>query len=137
VKQSGLNQAEQECLGDADQRVRRRKRDQVRRAGEDQALVERMGAAIARLFPGCPAEEARRIAEHAAVRGSGRVGRSAAGRDLEEGALTAAIIVHIRHSHTRYDQSLMEGWERDHARQQVRHGIDEILECWRGPEDRL
>jgi hypothetical protein len=131
VEEAALEQAEQECLADVDRRSRRREQDQVRRADQDRDLVERLVVAILRIFPGCPAHEARDIAEHTAVRGSGRVGRTAAGQGLEEGALTAAVIAHIRHGHTQYDELLMAGCGRDHARQRVREVIDQVLDRWR------
>ncbi len=131
VEEDGLNSAEEECLGDADLRARHRERDQVRRAEEDHALVERMAAAIRKLFPACPASEARQIAQHTAIRGSGRVGRTAAGKDLEESALTAAVIAHIRHRHTHYDELLMAGHSREDARHCVRDVIDGVLDRWR------
>ena len=46
-------------------------------------LWPRWTGAISQRYPGCPAEEARRIAEHTGRRSSGRVGRSAAGRALD------------------------------------------------------
>lgn len=133
VAEAGLQRAEEECLQDADQRVRRRERDQVRRATQDRDLVDRMTAAILTMFPGCPSGEARDIAEHTAVRGSGRVGRSAAGQALDEGSLTAAVIAHVRHCHTRYDELLMAGWDRRDARQRVQDVIDQVLGRWRNP----
>jgi hypothetical protein len=59
-----------------------------------------MAKQIGVLFPGCPAHELATIAEHTAARGSGRVGRTEAGRNLEERALTAAVIAAVRHNHT-------------------------------------
>jgi hypothetical protein len=38
------------------------------------------------------------------------VGRTAAGRALDERAITAAAIAAIRHTHTRYDELLMSGF---------------------------
>ena len=87
VEEQALERAEQECLADEDARSCRRERDAQRRAGEDLELQARMAAEIVRLFPGCPPERAQSIARHASVRGSGRVGRSAAGRALEPEAL--------------------------------------------------
>src|SRR5207248_2968151 len=115
VEEAGLERAEEECLEDGERRARRRERDRVRRAQQDRDLVGRMMAAILRIFPGCPPDEARAVAEHTAVRSSSRVGRTAAGRGLEEGALIAAVIAHIRHCHSQYDELLMAGWGRDHA----------------------
>ena len=52
--------------------------DRDRRAKEDVEFQARMADEIRRLFPGCPKQRATAIAEHAALRGSGRVGRAAA-----------------------------------------------------------
>ena len=70
-----IEQAEKECLSDADQRAAQRKRGVVQRAREDEKLVNEMTATIHDQFPGCPAQEARQIASHTARRGSGRVDR--------------------------------------------------------------
>ena len=72
VTPEAVEKAEQECLG-------------------DEELVAEMAQSIRRMYPACPVDEAERIARHTALRGSGRVGRSAAGRDLEEQALELAV----------------------------------------------
>jgi hypothetical protein len=133
VSEAALERAEQECLGDAEQRARRRERDELRRAENDRDLIGRMTDAILGLFPGCPLEEGRTIAAHTARRGSGRVGRTSAGRALEEGALTAAVVAAIRHRHTRYDELLMIGYSRPDARDSVQEAVDHVLESWRYP----
>jgi hypothetical protein len=86
---------------------------------------------IAMLFPGCPANEVADIAEHTARRGSGRVGRTEAGRNLEESALTLAVVAAIRHKHTRYDELLASGVDRVTARQRIAVMVEEILARWR------
>ncbi|MEO7144573.1 MAG: DUF2293 domain-containing protein [Bryobacteraceae bacterium] len=131
VEEAALDRAEKECLDDAGQRAARRERDEVRREGEDRELVGRMTDAIREQFPGCPAGEARAIAAHAAKRGSGRVGRTAAGKALDEGALTLAVRAAIRHRHTRYDEFLMTGSERMDARERVRGDVERTLDPWR------
>jgi hypothetical protein len=131
VEEAALERAEEECLEDADRRARLREREELRRAEQDRTLVERMVTAILRIFPACPPDEARKIAEHTAVRGSGRVGRTAVGQSLDEGALTAAVIAHVRHCHTRYDELLMASSDRDYARCRVREVIDQVLDSWR------
>src|SRR5215471_1446902 len=78
----------------------RSRRDDVRRREQDRDLVARMTQAILELFPSCPPEEAQAIAAHTAARGSGRVGRTSAGRAFEPEALTA-VVAAIRHNHTR------------------------------------
>ena len=133
VEEAALERAEQECLADAQQRARRRERDEVRRAEDDRKLAAHIAEAILKLFPGCPPGEARVIAAHTALRGSGRVGRTSAGRGLETEALTAAVIAAIRHRHTRYDELLMSGYSRTDARDSIHEAVDRVIERWRHP----
>lgn len=100
---------------------------------DDRKLTAHMADAILKLFPGCPPEEARVIAAHTALRGSGRVGRTAAGRGLETEALTAAVIAAIRHTRTHYDELLMTGQSRLDARNSIRNAVDRVIERWRHP----
>ncbi|MGH3715973.1 MAG: DUF2293 domain-containing protein [Micromonosporaceae bacterium] len=86
---------------------------------------------IRRLFPGCPPGQAEAIARHTAVRGSGWVGRSAAGQALEEQAVTLAVIASVRHTDTHYDDLLMSGTPREEARALVNSDIHQILDSWR------
>jgi hypothetical protein len=109
-------QALVECLADEEARARRRERDRARRAEQDLELRARTAEAIRRIFPGCPAGRAEAIACHATVRGSGRVGRTAAGRAMEPEAITLAVIASVRHHDTAYDELLMAGVERNEAR---------------------
>lgn len=131
VEEAALRRAEEECTSDAAERAQRRVRDAALRAGQDKQFAEDMAASIQELFPGCPPGEARAIAAHAAVRGSGRVGRTAAGRALKEKALTLAVVAAIRHRHTNYDELLLKGMERGQARETVAERVDEILEGWK------
>ena len=103
VEEAALARAEADCLADEPARARRRERDAARRANQDLKLQDEMAAAITKLYPGCPTERAHAIAQHAAVRGSGRVGRSAAGRALKQQALELAVTASVRHQDTPYD----------------------------------
>src|SRR5215469_18586120 len=107
VEESALELAEQQCMSDADARMRRRERDAVRRDSTDAEIQNRLGQEIRRLFPGCPAERAAAIARHTGMRGSGRVGRSAAGRGLDEEVIVLAVAASVRHLDTGYDALLM------------------------------
>jgi hypothetical protein len=131
VEETALERAEQECLADADKRHANRERAEQYRDKQDQVFAMRMAESIRQIFPGCPPEEAQLIAAHASVRGSGRVGRTAAGRALDEEAVRAAVIAAIRHRHTAYDRMLMEGWNRKDARYAVGDDIDCLLGKWR------
>jgi hypothetical protein len=130
VEEPALEQAEQQCLADDDARMRRREQDRVRRANEDVQLQARFAQEIRRLFPHCPVERAEAIAHHTGLRGSGRVGRSAAGRSLDEKAATLAVVASVRHEDTDYDSLLMAGVPREDARDRTRPAIDRVLASW-------
>jgi hypothetical protein len=134
VEEGALQKAEEECLSDADVRARGRERAAARRIDEDEKVATQLAMKVLEFFPRCPPEEARIIAEHAAQRGSGRIGRTAAGRRLEEKSVRLAVIASVRHRHTKYDEILMESADRPWARAKVRHEIDEILRAWGPPE---
>lgn len=134
VEDEALEQAESECLADAEARARRRERERLRRAEQDLAFQAEMAAEIRRLFPGCPRARAEEIARHAGARGSDRVGRSAAGRALDPGAIGLAVAASVRHRDTGYDQLLMSGRDRGEARLLVRDEVERRLDSWRAPE---
>ncbi|MEU6066463.1 DUF2293 domain-containing protein [Streptomyces sp. NPDC047082] len=137
VEEAALARAEERCLADAEARRRRRARDARRRAAEDARFAEAFAAEILRLYPGCPADRARAIAGHASARGSGRVGRSAAGRALSESAVISAVVASVRHVDTPYDQLLMSGVARHEARRRIAAGVETVLRGWQdaGAED--
>jgi hypothetical protein len=130
VTSAALARAEEECAADAPERALRRAQAAVLRQAEDREFVSELTKAIRRQYPGCPAEEVGDIAAHTAVRGSGRVGRSAAGRELDPQAIKLAVMAHIRHSHTNYDELLMRGTERTDARTLVREKVEAVMERW-------
>jgi hypothetical protein len=130
VEEPALEQAEQECLADEDARARRRERDAERRVAEDVVFQGTLAAEIRRLYPRCPPGRAEAIAAHAAVRSSGRVGRSAAARALDPQAIRLAVVASIRHEDTDYDTLLMSGVPRQEARDQIRSNIDRVLAEW-------
>jgi len=131
VEEEALDRAEQECLADEEARVRRRVREAERRGSEDADLRERLTAEIVRRYPGCSRQRAEAIARHTAMRGSGRVGRSAAGRSHDPAAVDAAVLASVRHEDTVYDDLLMGGVERAEARDRVRGEVERVLERWR------
>jgi hypothetical protein len=127
-----IDRAEQECLSDAEVRARRRERDEVRRSNEDVRFQSEFAAAIREQFPRCPTDQAEAIARHAATRGSGRVGRSAAGRALDPDAVLLAVVASVRHIDTDYDELLMSGVDRETARDRVWERVEDVLNSWRG-----
>jgi hypothetical protein len=133
VEEPALQRAKEDCKLDAGARAKERKRRAAHLPEQDRKLVLATAQRIQELFPRCPPAEAREIAEHTAVRGSGRVGRTAAGRGLEEQVLKLAVVAAVRHRHTGYDALLASGLDRVLAREQVRDRVEEILAAWRGP----
>lgn len=133
MEEDALDQAERACLADEDSRARRKLRDQQRRAEWDAKLQVRAAAEIRRHYPGCPQDRAEEIAGHAFTRGSGRIGRSAAGRDLDPEALDLAVAAAIRHVDTPYDELMMNGVDRAEARARVRPEVERVIAGWREP----
>lgn len=134
VENQALEQAEQECLADSEIRARRRERAAERRRELDQEYVKQFAKRVRELFPRCPAGIEKMIAEHACLKYSGRVGRSASAKSFEEKAVRLAVIAHIRHAETQYDELLVRGYDRWDARDRVEIKVRAILTDWEGPD---
>jgi hypothetical protein len=134
VEAKALERAEQECLADEEVRARRREREAVRRAELDQQYVARFSERVRELYPRCPPGREAAIAEHACLKYSGRVGRSAAAKSLDEQAIRLAVLAHVRHTETRYDELLAQGYERWEARARVEGTVAQVLAAWESPE---
>jgi hypothetical protein len=130
VEAQGLEKAEEECLADSDIRERRREREAARRLEYDRRYIDQFAVRVRELFPKCPAGREREIAEHACMKYSGRVGRSASAKALDEDAVRLAVIAHVRHQETDYDELLARGYERWEARAEVEDTVRQVLEVW-------
>jgi hypothetical protein len=106
VEEGALEKAEEECLEDRDLRAQRRERESLRREEIDRQYVEQFAKRVREIFPRCPPGRDEKIAEHACLKYSGRVGRSASAKRLDENAVRLAVVAHIRHSETNYDELL-------------------------------
>ena len=131
VEEAALQRAEQECLADEDVRARRREREAECRAELDQEYIQHFAARVRELFHNCPTGREQVIAEHACQKYSGRVGRSASAKSLDENAILLAVTAHIRHAETKYDELLSQGMERRDVRANVRSQVDEVLAHWK------
>ncbi len=132
VEREALDRAERECLADAESRARRRAREAERRAAYDRRYIERFTARIRDLYPNCPPERETHIAQHACLKYSGRVGRTAAAKDLDKGTIRLAVQAHIRHAETEYDRLLAETGDRRGARAEVEALVCLTLREWMG-----
>jgi hypothetical protein len=70
------------------------------------------------------------IAEHACLKYSGRVGRSALAKSLDKEAVRLAVIAHIRHRETEYDKLLARGHGRWESRAEVEASVRLTLSRW-------
>lgn len=131
IGEAALKRAEQECLSDAEVRAYRREHDAERRERLDAEYAAKFAQQIHARYPACPLEEATAIAEHACRKYSGRVGRSAAAKAFNPEAIDLAVVAHIRHSYTNYDELLMLGWERYEARDKIASEVQDTLKYWR------
>jgi len=130
VEEQAVIKAEQECLADSQARARQRERQRERAAILDRRYVAAFAQRIQKFFPQCPAKSEEKIAEHACLKYSGRVGRSAQAKNLDEKAIRLAVVAHIRHEYTPYDTLLAEGYERRDARDKVEHEVQQVLVKW-------
>jgi len=130
VEEDALAQAETECLADENVRAMRRQRSALRRAELDDEFVQKFAHRIRRQYPGCPDGIETVIAEHACFKHSGRIGRTAAAKNFEEPAIRLAVIAHIRHTETPYDELLAKGFDRHWARGEIQDRVAEVLAAW-------
>jgi hypothetical protein len=131
VENDALERAEDECAADAESRKRARARAAIRRAELDQEYVGRFAERVREVYPFCPPGREQVIAEHACRIYSGRVGRSAAAKALNEEAVNLAVTAHVRHAETDYDDLLLQGVDRRDAREQVFSAVSRILDRWK------
>jgi hypothetical protein len=118
---------------DAGKREAARMKAQARQAVKDAQYIQAFAIRVRKLYPGVPAEAELEIARHACEKYSGRVGRTAAAKELDEEMVTLAVVAHIRHLYTEYDELLAGGVSKESARQRIRPVVQERLEQWRLP----
>ena len=130
IEARALEKAEEECLADSAVRERRKEREAARREELDRQYVDQFAARVRELFPECPAGREREIAEHACLKYSGRVGRSASAKAFDEQAVRLAVIAHVRHRESQYDELLAMGSDRWEARAAVEEAVRHVLKRW-------
>jgi hypothetical protein len=135
VESEGLNEAEKECLADSEFRERRRERTTNRRKVIDQEYVQSFAIKIREMYPNCPTGREFDIAEYTCLKYSGRIGRSVEAKEFSKEAIQLAVIAHIRHVETNYDNLLMRGFERYEARSEVENKVMATLYKWRGDRE--
>jgi len=130
VENEALERAEKECAADEEARKLARARAASRRAELDLEYIRSFAGRVREIYPFCPTGRESLIAEHACRKYSGRVGRSATAKTLDEEAVRLAVTAHVRHAETNYDDLLLNGIERWGAREQVYSKVSRILDRW-------
>lgn len=130
VENEALEKAEKECVEDAGQRKIRQAQAAGRADELDKKYIAAFSARIRELFPSCPRGREKEIAEHACRKYSGRVGRSASAKELDEKTVRLAVIAHIRHVETNYDELLSGMLEKQEARKLVFDKVGQVLKVW-------
>ncbi len=130
VEEEAVERAESECKADESQRMIRRAQAELRRAELDKEYINNFAARIREVYPYCPDGRETAIAEHACRKYSGRVGRSASAKELDENAVRLAVTAHVRHTETDYDELLSGMYGRNNARAIVRQAVNEVLHIW-------
>jgi hypothetical protein len=131
VENEALVQAERECEADAAQREIRRSRAILQRAELDEEYIKSFAVRVREVYPHCPVGREILIAEHACMKYSNRVGRCAAAKTLDEQAVRLAVVAHVRHAETKYDELLSGMVERSDARAMVHDAVEKVLEQWK------
>lgn len=126
-----IERALAESEADSEERARRREREAARRENLDRKYLAEFAQAIREQFPRIPSGADIKIAEHACLKHSGRVGRSAAAKSFEPDAVFLAVRAHVRHAYTDYDELLFKHDDRQLARERVRERVETVLEEWR------
>ena len=127
---TAIAEARRLCAADAGDRERAREVAAGRREIEQREYLAAFRAAVLRLFPGCPRAEAADIAAHACEKHSGRVGRTAAAKDLDDEMVRLAVIAHVRHLHTAYDTTINRTRDKRGSRAAIRPDVHAVLSAW-------
>ena len=135
VEEPALDRAEAECLADEKYRESRRQREAERRENLDRKFIQSFAGQIRALYPKCPKQKAKAVAENACLKHTGRVGRTAAAKELDETAVRLAVTAHVRHEETPYDELLLKGLDRHFARMEVEGQVRDVLDRWKGGEE--
>ena len=133
VEMRALGRAEKECLADYEARAKRKERADARRAEQDSEYIERFAMRVRKLYPRCPSGMEVTIAEHACLKYSDRIGRTAAAKTFDENAVRLAVVAHIRHTETNYDSLLAGGYDRWDARSLVKEEVEQVMDNWQTP----
>lgn len=126
-----IEKASAECEADKEKREAKQKKAAEKRIVEDKKYRELFAKEIKKIFPNIPTNREFEVANHACEKYSGRVGRTAKAKDFDEDMINRAVIAHIRHSETNYDDMFGMGKRKREIRDDIRGDIEIVLRRWK------
>lgn len=131
VDQTSIDLAKKECSADKEQRKIKNLKAAAKREQQDIEYIKMFSLKIRELYPSMPKGREEAIARHACEKYSGRVGRTAAAKDFDNDMIERAVIAHIRHHETEYDNLFGQGRRKRDIRDDIKPLITKILKRWK------
>lgn len=131
VEAKAIVLAQQECQADEGKRIQANQKAAEKREEQDQDYIQNFARAIRQRYPHCPKDREMAIAVHACEKHSRRVGRTADAKAFDEKMIDLAVIAHVRHIETNYDDQFGKGKRKREIRQDLKQVIASILTKWR------
>lgn len=130
VEKNAILKATEECEADKDKREKKNIIQAKRREKQEKEFIANFAERIREIYPNAPNDVEFSIAFHACEKYSGRVGRSSMAKQLENEAIRRAVIAHIRHTETNYDEIILTSLNKSDARDMVSGVIQDVLKKW-------
>jgi len=123
--------AKQECEADKEKRAISNIKAASKREINDKIYIQAFSVAIKIRYPNCPKHREVEIAEHACLKYSGRVGRTANAKQFDPKMIDLAVEAHIRHAETNYDNQFGKGIGKREIRTNLKFDILKIMGNWK------
>lgn len=130
VEASAISKAETECLADKTIRAEKNRKAAQRRDVDELLYKQQFACEIRKCYPKMPKDREFAIVDHACEKHSGRVGRTAAAKEFSPEMVQRAVIAHIRHCETDYDDRFGKGKRKREIREDIRPLIKRVLHSW-------
>ncbi len=131
VEPKAIEEARLSCEADREKREATQKKAAAKRIVDDAIYRKMFAIEIRSLFPNMPSNREVEVANHACEKYSGRVGRTASAKEFDEDMITRAVIAHIRHQETDYDDRFGKGKRKREIRDDIRGDVKSVLRKWK------
>lgn len=131
VETIAIEKARAECEGDKEIRAEKNRIAAIKREEDDKIYKLLFAQEIRAHFPSMPEGREFEIVDHACEKHSGRVGRTAAAKEFSIEIIERAVVAHIRHCETSYDDQFGKGKRKREIRDDIRPLINRIIKDWK------